>query len=212
MVRVDVQMVSISPLHALDLVPRLRDPRTIEAAVAKLQSMIAKKEATLLAWPVVWTPGGQMGTAETAEEKRYPTEPGAPAGIPQGFVMPPRLFSLPPWSNLLRGGVPVAIETRRTGPMIEVEPAVADDGRSIELNAMLQYVRCAGFARFVDGKFPGAIGNHIERAEFVVTRTVSPFLVATGRAVLAGCFYFQGKVPHVELFILRATTRRTASP
>ena len=212
MVRVDVQMVSISTLHALDLVPRLRDPRTIEAAVAKLQTMIAKKEATLLAWPVVWTPGGQMGTAETAEEKRSPRDRDNGGGPHGNYTPPPRIFSLPHWSSLLRGHMPVAFETRRTGPMIEVEPAVAGDGRSIELNAMLQYVRCAGFARFVNGKFPGGIENHIERAEFVVTRTVSPFLVTTGRPVLAGCFYFQGKEPHVDLFILRATTRRTASP
>lgn len=215
MVRVDVQMVRISPQYALDLVPRLRDQRTREAAVAKLQSMIAKKEATLLAWPVVWTPSGQIGTAATAEENWYPTWPGTPAGMPQSmvdYVPPPRIFSLQPFFSPFRGGVPSAFETRLTGPMIEVEPTVAGDGQSIEVNAKLQYVRFARMARFVDGKFPGGIENHTERAEFVVAHTVSQFSVPKNQSVLAGFWHFPGKEPHAVLFILRTTARRTTPP
>ena len=57
-IRVDVQMVSVSPAAALSLVPALSDEKTTEEANARLQKMIANDEATLLGWPVLWLRNG----------------------------------------------------------------------------------------------------------------------------------------------------------
>ena len=217
MVRVDVQMVSIPPQQALSLVPRLRDGRTVEAAVATLQTMIAKKQATLLAWPVLWTPSGERGVAETNAETMYPTEfdpPSVPSspGPPLVSVPPPPPVKVWPVNPFLRGHPPIAFEIRNVGPQIEVEPEVSGDGRSVELSAILRYVRFNGFDRFVTGNFPGGIESTDERARFAVSQTSGQFFATTGKPLLAGCFHFQGKEPHVELFILRAITRRNAPP
>ena len=217
MVRVDVQMVSIPPQQALSLVPRLRDGRTVEAAVATLQTMIAKKQATLLAWPVLWTPDGERGVAETVAETKYPTEPfpsSPPSSVapPPGNILRRQPVMIWPLSPYLRGFAPREFEIRNVGPQIEVEPEVSGDGRSVELSAILRYVRVNAFDRFVTGKFPGGIESYLEHPRFAFSHTTGQFFATTGKPLLAGCFHFQGKEPHVELFILRAITRRNAPP
>lgn len=213
MVRVDVQMVSIPAQQALTLVPRLRDGRTVEAAVATLQTMLAKKQATLLAWPVLWTPSGQRGVAQTAADTKYPTDP-FPIAPPMYVPQPPAKYPLRrsamiwPLSPYLRGFAPIEFEIRNVGPLVEIEPAVSDDGSTVDLDTFLQNVRFTGFDRFVIGKFPGGIASYAERPRFVVSETRSRFYATNGKPQLAGCFYFQGKEPHADLFILRVTTRR----
>ncbi len=69
-VRVEVQMVSIAPRDALTLtlIPALRDRKTVELAVERVQKMIADGSATLLAWPIIWTPNGERAVCETSED------------------------------------------------------------------------------------------------------------------------------------------------
>src|SRR4051812_2863584 len=67
-IRVDMQMVSVTPAAALGLVPALSDESMVEQAFAQLQELIARDEATLLACPVLWLQNGVRAVAESVEE------------------------------------------------------------------------------------------------------------------------------------------------
>lgn len=208
-VRVEVQMVSIAPRDALTLIPALRDCETAETGFMRLQKMIAHGSATLLAWPMVWTPSGTRAVCETIEEFRYPT----------GFNPPPYAqtvapgkwdsFLAPVFNDSMRGTVPTAFETRNTGPTLEVEPTVGFAGKQIAILIIPRIVRHLGFSEYVDGTFPnGAVSRGLQ-PEFRAAQLQTYLRVPSGKPVLIASFVVPKPEPHVELFILRATAIRT---
>src|SRR6266478_6427257 len=86
-VRVEVQIVSIAPATAIKLVPELLDEKTAPEACARVQQMLAREEAKLLGWPVLWVKQGDRSLNESIEEIRYSTE-FEPPGPPQVTLGP----------------------------------------------------------------------------------------------------------------------------
>ena len=208
MVRADVRMVSISPAQALTLVPRLTDPRNVNAACARLQTMIAHGEAELIAWPVVCTRSGERGAAESAEEFKYPTEstpPHPPQDVPaQNF----RTFDLP---DIRVMDVPDAFEVRNLGPSLEIEPLVSADGRHISVTVSAHIVRLLRMRHFRFEKWPSGLESSVHQPEFATSQVTTSLDLESGHTTLLGSFIVPHPKPHVELFILHATATAAGS-
>lgn len=197
MVRADVRMVSISTAQALTLLPRLIDPRNVDAACARLQTMIARGEAELIAWPVVCTRSGISGVAESAEEFKYPTEPDPPH-FPQAVGA----LNIP---DIRVMDVPTSYEVRHLGPALEIEPLVSADGRSISVTIAATLVRLLRMRHFHFEKWPSGLDTTVHRPEFATSRVATSLELENGQTTLLGSFIVPHPKPHVELFILRAT-------
>lgn len=196
-IRVDVQMVGISPVAALSLVPALSDERTIEEANARLQKMIANDEATLLGWPVLWLQSGNQSVTMTAEECLYPTEFDPPQeGGMFGRSKPVR----PAWGE----SVPTTFETRDLGCHLETQAEVGDDGGTISLSLDLFYLRLLGFDRFRKQTSPLGIEGELSQPRFFRSAARNWIRVRNGHLALLNVFVVPKPEPHVELFIVRA--------
>src|SRR5687767_1287177 len=66
--QVDVQIVSISPTHALNIVPALRNQKTAVEAFSRLQTMLEREQAALLDWPHALLQVDGRFFTQTAEE------------------------------------------------------------------------------------------------------------------------------------------------
>ncbi len=92
----------------------------------RLEALAKDGKAKLTGLIALTTKSGQRGVVECIDEVRYPTE-FAPAAR-NGEI-----------------AYPMAYETRNTGDTLELEPIVARDGKTIELNLVPQSVRFDGF-------------------------------------------------------------------
>jgi hypothetical protein len=214
-IRVDVQMISVSPAAALSLVPALSDEKTVEEANARLQTMIANDEAKLLAWPVLWLQNGNISRnasghlpsdpwpkpiersrSESNLEWRYPIEFDPPQVGVWGRPSPIR----PRWGEI----VPTTFETLNLGPSVEAEAEVGSDGKSILLVLNAAYVRFLQFNRFAGQTSNLGISGEMVQPQFLVSSSKSQLFVRNGHLVLLNAFVIQKPEPHVELFLVRA--------
>ena len=200
-IQVEVQMVSISQAAALTLVPLFKEEKTVEAANQRLQEMIAREEATLLAWPRVFVKNGGQSISETAEEYRYPVEFDPPQE-PSTFGGRTRIAVVrPEWGE----NVPTAFSTLNLGPLLEVVAAAGADGRTIVLTTGPWLVRLLGIQRY--SRQPSNLGimGTMEQPEFSNNRVTTSFTVLSGTPVLLSVFVKEKPSPRVELFVLKAT-------
>ena len=185
-VRVDVQMVSVSQEQGLALLPQLRDPRTIGAAFARLQKIIAAEPAALLAWPHLHTRNGEASWARNDEGE--PFQERDMHGIAESFAIRP------------------------LGPQLEAEPIVQPGGTSIELNIVARFVRRLGTQIFPNGQSRIGFKYATEQSTFSTSSVRTILRIANGGRFLLGSFFVRSPSPHVELFILHATATRTDFP
>lgn len=207
-VRVDVQMVAVTPAKALVLVPQLASEESVDAASRELQQLIARDEAELLGWPVVVTSADGRGGAETVGEVRHPTELSPPQGIHQPLPPqpPPQLFKWYPWQLFPKWGTdtPVEWETRSAGPMVEVECAVDDDARRIAVNATAEFVWLLGFRNIQGVKSPAGTEPGTIQPQFTRAKLVTSMTAQNGQRMLIGTFVEHEPRPRILLFLLRA--------
>jgi len=152
---IDVLMVSLPEDKALSLLPKLRDPATIEAAQATILEMIAHHDAALIDWPEVTNHSGSRAVSESILEQRYPTEFEQPQE-PQTFGGE-RKPATPEEMVLRQLGklgiiIPTSFETRNTGSTLEVDASVAPDGSAISMVIAPQTVLLLGMQNFPAGK------------------------------------------------------------
>ena len=217
-IRVDVQMVSVSPAAALSLVPTLSDDKTIEEANARLQKMIANDEATLLGWPVLWLRNGiaadrnlglnplepsppevtEQNSSQTIEECRYPTEFDPPQMDQRWFgrQRPVR----PTWGAI----VPTTFETRNLGNSLEAQAEVDADGRTILIVFAESLTRLLKFEHFRNQTSPLGIEGEMVQPRFIVSSSRNRIRLRNGKPTLLNVFVFSEPKPHVELFLVRA--------
>lgn len=196
-VRLDVQMVSVSMAEARNLVPALENGKTADAAWTRLEAMIARGEAKLLAWPVLWLQNGVRGTAESVQEVRYATEFDPPQ-FPNIFGRGPLIF--PNWGPRS----PTAFETRDVGSTFEATPTVEQDGQVVALDCVSQFVRLTGFREWHTQRSPLGIAGVYQQPYFQTSRTTAQLRVHRDQPALFGVFVFSEPEPHVELHILHA--------
>ena len=113
-----------------------------------LRALSQKKGVDINASPSVTTKSGLKATAEITQEFIYPTE-----------FDPPRL---PQGGGQIRVGggggggqqqiatptTPTAFEMRKTGVMVEVEPVISEDGRTVELTISPELTEFEGFVNY----------------------------------------------------------------
>ena len=150
-VRCELLVVRVAQAEGMRLHPILRSER-VAAGVGELRAMIANGKAELVGAPLLLTTSGGRGVTETIEEIRFATEFDPPVGPGRFNVSPaaqlqpqkpvhPVIRLIPPID------VPTAFETRNVGVTLEIEPTVASDGRTIEVNIVHQYSSHEGVTR-----------------------------------------------------------------
>ncbi len=205
-VRVDVQMVALPQDRALQLLPELQSDQDarIETAFAQIQEMIKKKEATLLAWPVLTLLDGERGVSESIVEKKYPTDFDPPT-VPQnvGAAVP----TTP--SPLSASLVPNAWEVRNCGDTLEVTPTVLADGKRILLETVPQRVELLRFETYDTGKTKDGSATQVVQPEFATQKYSGNLIVHSGRRVLLGVYKLSVPAGQIEFFLLKAVATST---
>jgi hypothetical protein len=197
-VEIDVQFVRLSQDLALPLLQRFMSgkPDQVEAACKQLDGMIARKEATLIAWPRIVCLDGQRSVVESIVEQRYPTEFDPPAS---SFLAPEK--SKPVSDSI---GEPTAFETRNTGTTLEAEATVLDDERTILLNLVPQHVALRKFENFATGVDSGTISQPI----FTTSKITTAVKIASGQRLLLSTYKHEGEPEQMQLMILHATATK----
>ncbi len=233
LIRVELLIVRLPENRALDLQPELRDPARVAAAQEKLLTMIKKKEAQLIDWPVLTTKSGNRAVVENIHEVRYPIGYEAPKVVavpsenpdpqhvdkpeaPAPTVRAPEKSKPTPPADVKLGdrtiaGVPSVFETRNTGVVLEVEPNIADDGKTIDAQLGAQHVTLLGYRREkleVEGKF--AVVTEVP--EFQTAKTSTNVTLPSGQPFLLSFQQLQRPEHTVELFLLKMTALPAGRP
>jgi general secretion pathway protein D len=105
----------------------------------------------LISKPSVVTKGGQKASIEIIREFIYPTEfdpPQIPTNVGStnnnAVVVGPT--SLPPIP--VTPTTPTAFETRRIGMVLDVEPVISEDARSVDLTITPEFTEFVGFVNY----------------------------------------------------------------
>ncbi|MES2593966.1 MAG: Amuc_1098 family type IV pilus outer membrane protein [Verrucomicrobiota bacterium] len=119
-----------------------------------LRALDQKDGLDLVAKPSVITKSGQKASVEIIRELIYPTEfdpPQIPTnignntvtfinGVPQPSPPPPPIPVTPT--------TPTAFETRRVGVVLDVEPVISEDGRSVDVTLTPEFTEFVGFVNY----------------------------------------------------------------
>ena len=106
-----------------------------------LRALSQKKGVDVNASPSVTTKSGLKATAEVTQEFIYPTEFDPPR-LPQ---LARRQTGVP---LIATPTTPTAFEMRKTGALVEVEPVISEDGRTVELTISPQLTEFEGFVNY----------------------------------------------------------------
>jgi hypothetical protein len=199
-------MVVLPQKAAFPLIPDLSDDDKIEAAWTKIQQMIERGEATLVADLNLRGETNANLVSESVEEMRYATEfmpPQLPDKIPKGK----EIEFLKNWPHV--GIVPTAFETRNVGPTIQLKGAVSDDGQWISMNVVPMHVRFLRFAKFDAGILPSGERLSVDQPQFTTLRDQLTMSVRAGQRVLLGVHKIPEDESNMELFFLRVRTQKT---
>jgi len=111
----------------------------------------SKTGVDLVSKPSVITKSGQKATIENVREFIYPTEfdpPQIPTNVGSAnnnaIIIGPT--SLPPIP--VTPTTPTAFETRRIGMVLDVEPLISEDGRSVDLTITPEFTEFLGFVNY----------------------------------------------------------------
>jgi len=119
-----------------------------------VRALDQKDGLDLVAKPSVVTKSGQKASVEIVRELIYPTEfdpPQIPTNVGSnitiiinGVVQP----SPPPPPIPVTPTTPTAFETRRVGVVLDVEPVISEDGRSVDVTLTPEFVEFVGFVNY----------------------------------------------------------------
>ncbi|HYF36305.1 MAG TPA: Amuc_1098 family type IV pilus outer membrane protein, partial [Prosthecobacter sp.] len=104
----------------------------------------------LLVKPSVVTKSGQKATVQVVREMIYPTEFDPPQ-IPTTISPPPVIIIGVPWvapPMVATPATPTAFEMRRVGVVLDVEPVISEDGRTIDLTITPEVTDFIGFVNY----------------------------------------------------------------
>ena len=146
-----------------------------------LRGVAQKKGVDLVSVPSVITKSGVKATVTNAREFIYPTEFDPPE-IPQ--TIDPRITAIDPVFGATSPGAtapitpttPTAFEMRDVGVILEAEPVVSEDGRSVEVSLSGVFTEFEGF---ID--YGSDIQNEIiNSADLLPTLGINAFLNVSG--------------------------------
>jgi hypothetical protein len=221
-VTVDVQMVAMEEVKALDLLPDLQsgEPAKVDAVWTKIQAMIKSKEAMLLAWPMVRTVDGTRSVAESILEQRYPTEfespipavpgkgaavpaPAPPAGAPAP-VAPEKPHLVDNVDN-----VPTGFETRNVGATLEVEATVLDEGKRIYLDLVPQRVALLEMEKIESYFAHDTAKVNTPQPIFTTSKSTQSLIIPNGQRQLVGVHKLTKPANYLELHFVHAVATKS---
>jgi hypothetical protein len=205
---VECQMVTLPQALALPLIEELSDDLKIEAAWARLQKLIAKGEAKLVANLVGKGGPGEDGSSESVQEFRYPTEfdpPQLPSGVPPEKIAE----TLKNWPIV--GVTPTTFETRNVGAMLKFSGGVSEDGKWIFLEAEVQHVRLLRMDKWDVGLMPSGQRLTIEQPQLMSLKNTLKLQLGDGQRMLAGVHKLPDQENIIEFFILRVSARKSGA-
>lgn len=199
-----------------------------------LRALSQMKGSDLLSDSHVVVKPGQIAKIEQVREFIYPTEYDPPEipnsfGVVQvgdlqiTFLDQDPVFPATP-------ATPTAFETRRVGKMLEVEPTVAADNRTVSLNVLLDFTDFSGFINYgtpitnsaflVNGQPSVVTPNEILMPVFDAIKETTNVSVWDGQTVAIGGFHGESvtasedKIPYIgDLPVLgrafRSSTNQT---
>jgi hypothetical protein len=209
-VRIEVQIVAIPEAIAIPLTTELKDKAKIEGACAKVQELLDKGVGKLIGWPIVTTRSGQRAVIEAVKEIRYATEFSPPTvQVQPGVPIDAKVKVAPEVDLTALEGVPATFETRNAGVTFEVEPVLADDGKTIELNLVPQHVRLDGYHKTeLESSAPKSsapkMKASVEQPEFHTNKITTSISIQSGQHMLLGVYPTNDPPKHLEFFILKA--------
>lgn len=197
-----------------------------------LRALSQTKGTDLLSDSHVVVKPGQIAKIEQVREFIYPTEYDPPE-IPNSFGVvqvgdtqityldQDPVFPATP-------ATPTAFETRRVGKMLEVEPTVAADNRTVSLNVLLDFTDFSGFINYgtpitnsaflVNGQPSVVTPNEILMPVFDAIKETTNVAVWDGQTVAIGGFHGESitdsedKIPYIgDLPVLGRAFRSSTS-
>jgi hypothetical protein len=202
-VTVDVQMVAMPQELALDVLGGLQseEQNKVEAAVGRIQELLQKTQAKLMAWPRTTGVEGIRVVSESIVEKRYPSE----------FKEPEELQP-PPADKKAPGGerslTPVDSETRNTGATLEVEAAVLDGGKRISVDLAASRVVLLGTDSYETGQTKTGEPVRLSLPQFASSKAQTTLNLRNGQHLLIGVHKLTDPENYIELFIAHAVTTK----
>jgi len=204
-IRIELQIVAIPEEVAMPLTADLMDKKKIEAANAKIQELLTKGVAKLIAWPIVTTKSGQRAVVEAINEYRYATQYDPPtvsftpgADVKEGTTVEPKA------DVTQLDGIPTSFETRNIGVTMEVEPVLSPDGKTIDLNLVPQHVLLKVLKKVAIER-PNTGGEvTVEQPDFDTMKVTTSLVLRNGERILLGIFRTNEPAKHIEFFILKA--------
>lgn len=169
-----------------------------------VRALDQKKGIDMVSQPSVVTRSGQKASVEIVRELIYPTEfdpPQVPTNVGSnaavividgnGNVIDILFADNPP--PVVTPTTPTAFEMRKTGVVLEVEPVISEDGRSVDLAVTPDFTEFTGFVNYgspIFGTFNGdrnlLTENFIFQPIFDTKKIVTAVNVLDGATVVLG--------------------------
>jgi hypothetical protein len=109
-------------------------------------------------------------------------------------------------------GTPTAFETRNVGVMLEIEPVLGPDGRTIDISLVPQHVRFLGMRKAIVEHTGTEDKVIVEQPEFLTNKVTTSIQVVDGEHTLLGVFKVNDPPGTVELFILHTQLKKIEVP
>lgn len=179
--QVQVEFVEMSH-EALTKLLFLAKPTSLDATKLREQvhDMVLKNEAKVLETQMVVAISEHKATSESVHEYIYPTEYEPPqflGSVPGEAEIAPRATS---------GAVPTAFDTRNLGTSLEVESAVSEDNKIINVRLVSELIWHTGNTTWYEGKDKGGNSFKMEMPNFSVVRLNTSITCINGQYSLAG--------------------------
>jgi hypothetical protein len=179
MVQVQVEFVELSH-KALSKLLFLADPDATNGTALrkKVQAMVEKDNAEVLDTQVVVSRSGQRTKNESIHEFIYPTE-YEPPSLPCNFTSGP--------SSTVAGenAIPTAFDTRNLGGSLEVEPAIGEDGKLVELKFIPELVWHTGNTTHLERKDTLGHVSKLEMPDIYAVRLNTAVHCVAGQYLMA---------------------------
>ena len=196
-IHTEFYVVTLAKKQAAALMPELRDDAKIEAAFAKLESLVTAGEAHTVATLTGRCDAGGKLESKQVDEVRYASEwePAKPVG--DGKVPAVALN-------------PSTFDVREVGVRFSAETEVSTDGQTLRLKTEESHVRLIGWSEVEAARLPDDSKVTLKQPQFSISRHAGSISLKSGKRTLLGVHAVPGKPDEVELFILRGWTTPTA--
>lgn len=203
---VECRMIRVPAKALLTLVPAFDDDATAAAAWEKVQGMIARGEATLMADLLAKGEAGRTISAESLEEMTYATNFASSARPPDFHFSRRSAELLKFWPHI--GLVPTNFEKLRLGRFLDAQVRRTADPVLLDCAISLRHLEFLGVRQFPAGRLENGERLTYEQPRTSEMKDVSKLLVALGRPVLVGVHPVPGEEEAFELSIVRITGER----